>query len=75
MGQCSRSALITFIVRVSKQQPVNISTSAGYYRGTVGLGRLRIEIKHRYPCFNVYAPEHVPIFYSAIKHRYRCFIS
>jgi len=26
-------------------------------------------------CFTSYVPEPVPIFYSAIKHGYRCFIS
>jgi len=35
MGPCSRSVLITFTVRVTKQHPVNISflkTSAAHYR-------------------------------------------
>ena len=51
MGPCSRSVLITFTVRVTKQH------SAAHW------------------CFNSYATELVPIFYSAIKHGYRCFIS
>ena len=41
MGQCSRSVLITFTVRVTKQHSVNISfltkNSAAHYRGTIDL--------------------------------------
>ena len=41
---CSRSVLIGFTVRVTKQHPVNISilkkTCAAHYRGTIGLGML-----------------------------------
>ena len=97
MGPCSRSVLITFTVRVTKQHPVNISfkkTSAVHYRGTIGLAILeskqnigthvssqnKISVLVRvlviktlmlaHSCFTSYAPELVPIFYSAIKHRY-----
>ena len=51
----SRSALITFTVRVTKQHLVNMSflkkTSASHYRGTIGLAVL--EIKHIYFLNNV----------------------
>ena len=75
------SVLITFTVRVTKQHPVNISflkkTSAAHYRGTIVLVRVRVikAVVLAHSCFNSYAPELVPIFYSAIKHGYRCFVS
>ena len=96
MGPCSRSVLITFTVRVTKQRLVNINflkkTSTAHYRGTIGLVVLeskynigtsvlsqnKISVLVRvlaHWCFNSYAPELVPIFYSAITHRYQCFIS
>jgi len=50
---CSRSMLITFTVRLTKQHPVNIS----FLKKQVQRTKL------------------VPIFYSAIKHGYQCFMS
>ena len=54
LSPCSRSVIITFTVRVTKQHPVNISflkTSAAHYRRTIGIAALKIEIKHLYRCF------------------------
>jgi len=60
MVLCSRSLLITFTVRVTKQHPVNISfltkTSAAHYRGTM-------PSKNR-------NKTSVPVFYRRIKYPY-----
>ena len=80
MGPCSRSVLITFTVRVTKQHPLNISTSVPVFYRIIKicvLVRVRVikALVIAHSCFNSYAHELVPIFYSAIKHGYRCFIS
>ena len=63
---CSRSLHITFTVRVTKQHPVNISFQKNQCSALQRHNRV-------HPCFNSYAPILVHIFYSAIKHRLRCF--
>ena len=75
LGPCSRSVLLAFhsakpndilsILAFQKQ----CSRLERYYRSC----HVRIEIAHS--CFNLYAPKLAPIFYYAIKHGYRCFIS
>ena len=54
MGRYSRSMLITFTVRVTKQHPANISFIKYYWSALYRQNRF--EIKHRYPCFNSYEP-------------------
>ena len=81
LSPCSRSVPITFTVRVTKQHPVNISflkTTAVHYRVTkCVLVRVHIikSLGLEPSWFNSYPPELILIFYSVIKHGYRCFIS